>query len=928
MSHRLGRMVWLVLLVPAFAQAQPAPDGGHLETPEDAPAPAQLRGEATSPRAVVTEGPYRSVQVNVTNDGANILRDAANEPSIAVDPTEPDRIAIGWRQFDTIESNFRQAGWAYTLDGGFTWTFPGTLEPGVFRSDPVLDYDADGVFYFNSLSQNFTCQYFISSDGGQSWAPPVQSYGGDKQWSAIDRTSGIGRGNIYLAWSPAAGCCGDRLFTRSTDGGASFMEPIALPASPMWGTLAVAPNGNLFICGRAIGGLAPVMRSSNAQDPLAAPTFPLIVNVDIGGDTRSGGIPNPGGLLGTMWIACEPEGGPHPENVYLLGSVDPPGADPLDLMFARSTDGGVTWEPPVRVNDDAPGANAYQWFGTLSVAPNGRIDAVWNDTRDQVLPRVSRLFYSSSSDGGVTWSANVAVSPAFDPALGYPNQQKIGDYYHAISHDGAVHVAYAATFTGGHDVYYLRIPIDCNENGASDAADVAAGTSLDCNTNGVPDECDRDCNHSGVPDDCEVQAGLVADCDNNGSPDDCDIAARRRSDCDASGVPDVCELAAGTAADCNGNAVPDACDVAAGPAGDCNANVIPDVCEVAELAAVIIPPAPAQACVGGSAEFTVAAPGATGYQWRRDGVDIPNADHASLLLDPVEPGDEALYSCRVFRGCIAAESGAAALRVVPLSVEVTLRSPANIATCTQDGTAAAAFAVELRDADGALYQWSRDGVDLIDGGRISGAQGPVLNVSELQPDDVGVYTCRAWNVCLPESAAVTTSGVLTIIDPVFVEAPKNVCAEVGGAAVLHGSADAPEMLVYRWYEGDLPLSDGSRFSGASTDTLTISAISDADAGRRFRLRAVLVDPPCSTFTGPATLIVQAAGGCVACPQPGDLDGDGDYDLLDAYGFMQCFGTTVAQSPECGCANVRGVDDVIDSADWVLLETILTGPQGP
>jgi hypothetical protein len=41
--------------------------------------------------------------------------------------------------------------------------------------------------------------------------------------------------------------------------------------------------------------------------------------------------------------------------------------------------------------------------------------------------------------------------------LGYPNQNKIGDYYDMISDNTGAHVAYAATFTGGQDVYYLRI---------------------------------------------------------------------------------------------------------------------------------------------------------------------------------------------------------------------------------------------------------------------------------------------------------------------------------------------------------------------------------------------------------------------------------------------------------------------------------------
>ena len=74
---------------------------------------------APSPH-VRADGAGASVQVNVDAAGMNILGDAANEPSIAIDPTAPNRITIGWRQFDTVSSNFRQAGVAWSNDGGRT----------------------------------------------------------------------------------------------------------------------------------------------------------------------------------------------------------------------------------------------------------------------------------------------------------------------------------------------------------------------------------------------------------------------------------------------------------------------------------------------------------------------------------------------------------------------------------------------------------------------------------------------------------------------------------------------------------------------------------------------------------------------------------------------------------------------------------------
>ena len=110
-------------------------------------------------------------QVNVDANGLNIVGDAANEPSMAIDPNDHSKMTIGWRQFNTVTNNFRQAGYAYTTDGGQTWTFPGVIQPGFFRSDPVLDYDREGNFYYNSLTNNpdYYCKVFKSTNGGESW---------------------------------------------------------------------------------------------------------------------------------------------------------------------------------------------------------------------------------------------------------------------------------------------------------------------------------------------------------------------------------------------------------------------------------------------------------------------------------------------------------------------------------------------------------------------------------------------------------------------------------------------------------------------------------------------------------------------------------------------------------------------------------------
>jgi hypothetical protein len=104
---------------------------------------------------------------------------------------------------------------------------------------------------------------------------------------------------------------------------------------------------------------------------------------------------------------------------------------------------------------------------------------------------VSELHDASSSDGGASWTANHRLSPAWDSWLGWPNQSKIGDYYHMVSDRVGANLAWAATFNGEQDIYFLRIgDRDCNGNGIGDAIDLANGTGRDANGNGRLDECE------------------------------------------------------------------------------------------------------------------------------------------------------------------------------------------------------------------------------------------------------------------------------------------------------------------------------------------------------------------------------------------------------------------------------------------------------
>ncbi len=457
----------------------------HHESPDQKYLAPQAVTVKTLPAPRLKSTGFFTSQVNVDANGDNIIGDAANEPSIAVDPTNPNKMVIGWRQFDNVNSNFRQAGYGYSTNGGQNWTFPGVIDPLIFRSDPVLDFDVAGNFYYNSLTNStgaYTCKVYKSINGGASWDLGTDAQGGDKQWMAIDRTNGPGNGNIYSSWTSYFSSCQPGFFTRSANAGTSFEDCVTVDGDPYWGTMAVGPDGELYIAGAGSFDGVTVSKSTNAQTPGSTITWDHSTGVDMDGYVTGQSPINPVGILGQISIDVDRSNGPGRGNVYVLASlVRISVTDPADVMFAKSTDGGLTFSPPKRINTDVSIEN-YQWFGTMSVAPNGRIDVIWLDTRDgNTGSFLSALYYCYSSDQGETWSINKKLSDLFDPSVGYPQQLKMGDYFDMVSDDAGAHLAWANTLNGEQDVYYSYItPQITGMNETTDNHDLS---SLTCYPN-------------------------------------------------------------------------------------------------------------------------------------------------------------------------------------------------------------------------------------------------------------------------------------------------------------------------------------------------------------------------------------------------------------------------------------------------------------
>jgi hypothetical protein len=409
-----------------------------------------------------------SYQVNVDATEHNITGDAANEPNICIDPTNPNRMAIGWRQFASVNSSARLAGYAYTTNGGVTWLGKNILEVSSdTHSDPVLRAAPDGLFYYMSQfgAPYYGSDLWNSTNGGQTWTKTGYANGGDKPWFAIDNTTNRGRGNLYFMWNPGASPQpnANRNFCASTNRGVTWSTPKPLPQFPtittFYGTISLGPAGEVYIAGwDHAAKVFNFNRATNAPNGDASIHFDLtITNLNLGGaEVGSVAGINNAGLLGVAFVAADCSTGTNRGNVYAMCSVSPSG-NPTQVEFIRSTNGGVTWSAPKTINDDASPLSHYHWSAVMDVAPNGRIDVAWYDTRNATNNTTSQLYYSYSLNGGLTWSTNRALSPQFNQTIGYPVQQKIGEQFGLVSLANSACITYAATFNGEEDVYFTRV---------------------------------------------------------------------------------------------------------------------------------------------------------------------------------------------------------------------------------------------------------------------------------------------------------------------------------------------------------------------------------------------------------------------------------------------------------------------------------------
>ncbi|MFN0011579.1 MAG: immunoglobulin domain-containing protein [Phycisphaerales bacterium] len=177
----------------------------------------------------------------------------------------------------------------------------------------------------------------------------------------------------------------------------------------------------------------------------------------------------------------------------------------------------------------------------------------------------------------------------------------------------------------------------------------------------------------------------------------------------------------------------------------------------------------------------------------------------------------------------------------------------------------AMFTVGAAGTGTLAYQWRRNGMNLANGGAISGATGPTLTITGAQAANAGSYDCLVSNNITTElaiAAAASAAVALTVDAPPTINThPSNTTVTMGNNAQFTVAASGAGTLTFQWRRGLTNLTNGatgngSTIAGATTATLMVNSAQLADAGNNYN--CLVSNTAGGTASNNATLTVNVA----------------------------------------------------------------------
>jgi hypothetical protein len=284
-------------------------------------------------------------------------------------------------------------------------------------------------------------------------------------------------------------------------------------------------------------------------------------------------------------------------------------------------------------------------------------------------------------------------------------------------------------------------------------------------------------------------------------------------------------------------------NIVASQSGTSNYNAAPSVTQSLTVnpapvaPSITTQPVSQTVAAGAQVTFSVVATGspAPTFQWKKGTVEIAGATNSTYSIAATAPGDAGSYFVTVSNSAGNVTSNAASLTVTPDPSFAFSQQPVAI---TRGRGETASFQVNATGGTGTVaYKWYKDGTALSDSfGRISGSGTQTLVISNVGVADGGSYSATATTV---QNGSITSTGAtLTVLGgPTITRPALDAAARVNDSVTFSVSATGSGTLTYKWlFTGHNATSAvqlanvSGRFAGATSASLTISAIALSDDG--------------------------------------------------------------------------------------------------
>ncbi len=306
------------------------------------------------------------------------------------------------------------------------------------------------------------------------------------------------------------------------------------------------------------------------------------------------------------------------------------------------------------------------------------------------------------------------------------------------------------------------------------------------------------------------------------------------------------------------------------------------------------------------------------YQWLLGGMPLQSggrvngADTAELTITDPQSQDSGAYTCVVTAACGSVETEAGWLEVG--SPRLLVDPPHIPPACLHNLVYFQAPAIGTQPI---TYQWMRNGIDLVNDGRVNGAQSQGLLIFDVRESDLADYSVRITNSC---GTLVSQSSALALFAPIVIatQPASSIVCPAGSVTLSFELALEQAGLSFNWEIED-PLypnswqfvSDGpivfdqvvcAEASGSSTHQLTVSLAAAGSCVSSFQARCTIYHQCEFVQSNPATIRICRAdfdcSGAVAVPDifsflaawfaqdsRADFNSDGQIQVPDIFEYL-------------------------------------------